>query len=224
MSGGEAAHGLHRHAEHLETRDGVSVESGSRVDGLTAHYRVGKGWFGRKEAFRAVNDVSGGHHDPDLLRACAEAPGVHLILGHMRGTPETMQDAPHYDDVLAEVASELEASLEAARAAGVAEERLAIDPGIGFGKRLEDNLALMAHAGWLRERLGRPVLVGPSRKSFLGRITGDPVDERETATLAACAVAAFAGADAVRVHTPDLARRAVLVGRAFRDARRKELT
>ncbi len=104
------------------------------------------------------------------------------------------------------------------------EDRLAIDPGIGFGKGLHDNLELIAHAGWLRERLGCPVLVGPSRKSFLGALTGDPLGERETATQAACAVAAFAGADAVRVHEPGPVRRAVAVGRALRDARRKELS
>ncbi len=175
----------------------------------------------------AVNDVSGGR-DPSLLEACAAShahpEGVDLVLGHMQGTPTTMQDRPHYDDVLKEVASDLQSSLDAARAAGVPEARLAVDPGIGFGKRLEDNLALIAHAGWLRERLGRPVLVGPSRKSFLGRITGDPVDQRETATVAACAVAAFTGADGVRVHDAGSARRAVAVGRALRASRRKELS
>jgi dihydropteroate synthase len=172
----------------------------------------------------AVNDVSGGRFDPELLEVVASHPGTHLILGHMRGTPATMQNAPHFDDVLLEVATELESSLDDARRAGVREEGLAIDPGIGFGKGLSDNLELIAHAGWLRERLGRPVLVGPSRKSFLGRITGDPVDEREVATQAACAVAAFAGADGVRVHDAGSARRAVAVGRALRDARRKELS
>jgi dihydropteroate synthase len=172
----------------------------------------------------AVNDVSGGRHDPDLLGVCGDETGAQLVLGHMRGTPQTMQDSPRYDDVLREVATELEASLDAARRAGVREESLSVDPGIGFGKRLEDNLTLIAHAGWFRQRLGRPVLVGPSRKSFLGRITGDPVDARETATAAACAVAAFTGADGVRVHDPEIAQRAVAVGRALRQSRRKELS
>jgi dihydropteroate synthase len=172
----------------------------------------------------AVNDVSGGVHDPDLVRVVADTPDVHLVLGHMRGTPATMQRAPRYDDVLREVATELEASLDAARRAGVSEECLAIDPGIGFGKGLEANLLLIAHAGWFGERLGRPVLVGPSRKSFLSRITGDPVDAREIATHAACAVAAFTGADGVRVHDPAPVARAIAVGRALRDARRKELS
>jgi dihydropteroate synthase len=170
-----------------------------------------------------VNDVTGLRHDPELAEAAAEA-GAGLILGHIRGTPETMQRAPYYDDVLREVAAELESALALARRAGVARRRLAIDPGIGFGKRLEDNLQLLAHLDWLRDRLGLPLLVGPSRKSFLGSITGDPVEEREQASTAACALAAFGGADAVRVHDAAGARRAVAVGRALRDARRKELT
>ena len=172
----------------------------------------------------AVNDVSGGRHDPAILQVVAEEPGVHLVLGHMRGTPASMQQEPHYDDVLVEVATELEISLEAARRAGVREECLVVDPGIGFGKNLDANLELIAHAGWFRQRLGRPVLVGPSRKSFLGGITGEPVAARDVATHAACAVAAFAGADGVRVHEVAPVRRSVAVGRALRAARRKELS
>ena len=103
--------------------------------------------------------------------------------------------------------------------AGVSRERLAVDPGIGFGKRLEDNLALLAGAGELRDRLDLPLVVGPSRKSFLGTLTGDPVEARDAASHAACAVAVFAGADAVRVHDAAGARRAVTVARALREAR-----
>jgi len=169
-----------------------------------------------------INDVTGLGHDPRLANVAAASECV-LILGHIRGTPATMQDSPAYGDVMGEVASELESSIEEARRRGVASARLVVDPGIGFGKRLDDNLQLIANAGWLRDRLGLPLLVGPSRKSFLGHITGDPVESREVATQAACAVAAFAGADAVRVHDADAARRAVAVGRALRGARRKEL-
>jgi len=172
---------------------------------------------------RLVNDVSGLLFDPSLAEEVARA-GAGLILGHCRGTPETMQHAPHYDDVLSEVASDLERAIRRAEAAGLRREQLAVDPGIGFGKRVEDNLQLIAHAGWLRERLGLPVLVGPSRKSFLGVITGDPVGEREVASHAACALAAYCGADAVRVHDAAGARRAASVGRALREARRKELS
>jgi len=171
---------------------------------------------------QVVNDVSGLRHDPALADVVARA-GATLVLGHMRGTPATMQQAPHYDDTLSEVARELEASLERARAAGIAHAQLVLDPGIGFGKRLEDNLQLIAHAGWLRERFGLPVMLGPSRKSFLGVLTGDPPAARDAASAAVCAVAAFAGADAVRVHDAAGAARAVRIGRALRDARRKEL-
>ena len=117
---------------------------------------------------------------------------------------------------MAEVAAELEESDAAAEAAGVPRERLAVDPGIGFGKRLEDNLALLGRPGQLSARLGLPVLVGPSRKSFLGTLSGVPPEQRDDATAAACAVAVFAGADAVRVHDVKGAARAVEVARALR--------
>lgn len=169
---------------------------------------------------RIVNDVSGGRADPELLEVTA-ARGARLILGHLRGTPQTMQDDPHYDDVLVEVGDELEASVALAEAAGVDRECIVVDPGIGFGKRLEDNLALIAGVGRLRERLGLPIMLGPSRKAFLGTLTGDPVGERDAATHAACAVAAFLGVDALRVHDVAGARRAVCVGRALGRAARE---
>ena len=164
-----------------------------------------------------VNDVSGLAHDPDLADLAARR-GATLVLGHLRGTPETMQDAPVFADVLAEVAAELGASAAKARAAGVPDARICIDPGLGFGKNLEHNLRLLAHAGELRRQLGLPVLVGPSRKSFLGALPGAPGPARDAATAAACAVAAFVGVDAVRVHEVSGARRAVAVGRALRGA------
>lgn len=170
---------------------------------------------------RVVNDVSGLAFDPSLAGEVARAGAV-LIVGHMRGEPETMQRAPRYQDAPGEVARELEASLARARAAGVDEARLAVDPGLGFGKRCEDNLALVAQAGWLRARLARPLLLGPSRKAFLGELTGEPPGERDAATAAACSVAAFVGVDAVRVHDAAGALRALRVGRALRGARRED--
>jgi len=166
----------------------------------------------------AVNDVSGLGFDPGLAEVVARS-GVGLFLGHLRGSPETMQQAPRFADVVREVGDELARSVAAARAAGIPAERLAVDPGLGFGKDLGENLALLAQLGTLRARLGLPLLVGPSRKSFLGRLTGDAVDERDAATVAACAVAAFLGADAVRVHDAAGAARAVAIGRAIREAR-----
>ena len=165
-----------------------------------------------------VNDVSGLGFDPGLAGLVARR-GATLVLGHLRGTPETMQRDPRFQDVLGEVTAELSASVELARAAGVPRRCLVVDPGLGFGKHLEHNLALLARVGELRERLGLPVLVGPSRKSFLGALSGEPVESRDELTWAACAVAAFAGADAVRVHTVAGAVRAVAVGRALREAR-----
>jgi dihydropteroate synthase len=168
---------------------------------------------------RIVNDVSGLAFDPGLGEVVARSAAV-LVLGHARRTPETMQDDPHYDDVIGEVAEGLEAAVARARAAGVSDDNLVVDPGLGFGKRPVDNLALLGRVGELRERLGLPVMVGPSRKSFLGEITGEPVSRRDEATWAACAVAAFAGADAVRVHEVKGAARAVAIGRAARMAGR----
>jgi dihydropteroate synthase len=165
-----------------------------------------------------VNDVSGLRHEPALAEVAARH-GASLVLGHLRGEPATMQEDVRFDDLLREVGDELADSVAAARAAGVPLERIAVDPGIGFGKAFEHNLALIARVGELRQRLGLPVLVGPSRKRFLGTLTGDPVEQRDTATFAACAVAAFAGADAVRVHRAGGALRAVQVGRALREAR-----
>jgi dihydropteroate synthase len=165
-----------------------------------------------------VNDVSGLGHDPALAELVARR-GAGLVLGHLRGEPATMQEQIVFRDVVQEVGDELARSVVRARAAGVARERLAVDPGIGFGKRLPQNLALLARIGEIRERLDLPVLVGPSRKSFLGELTGDPAGERDTATHAACAIAVFAGANAVRVHDVAGARRTAAVALALRRAR-----
>jgi len=169
---------------------------------------------------RVVNDVSGLRFDPALAGVVARF-GAELVIGHARGTPETMQEAPHYDAVIDEVAGELRDSLALARAAGVREAQITIDPGIGFGKRPEDNLALLAGIGALRAAVGGdlPVLVGPSRKRFLARPSGDIPAERDAATHAACAIAVYEGADAVRVHDVAGAVRACAVARALRAAR-----
>lgn len=167
-----------------------------------------------------VNDISGGRFDPMLLRVAARA-GALLILGHVRGEPATMQRDVRYADVLAEVGDELAHAIARAEQAGVARARIVADPGIGFGKRTPHNLALLANVGALRERLGVPVLVGPSRKSFLGELTDEPdAARRDLATHAASAVAIFAGADGLRVHDVAGARHAARVALALREARR----
>ena len=145
-----------------------------------------------------VNDVTALRSDPDLAALCADR-GCEVVLMHMLGDPRTMQDDPRYDDVVDDVKRFLAERVEAAIEAGVAAERIWIDPGIGFGKTLEHNLELLRRLGELRD-LGRPILVGASRKSFIGKITGRDAHERAGGTIATTVVAATQGAAAVRVH------------------------
>jgi len=166
-----------------------------------------------------VNDISGLRFDPLLAGVTARA-GAAIILGHLRGDPASMQRTVRFEDVVAEVAAELRASADQALEAGIPAERIGVDPGIGFGKRLAHNLDLIANLGRIRRSVGLPVLVGPSRKSFLGELTGDPVDRRTEATFAASAVAIFSGADAIRVHDVEGALQMAMVARALREARR----
>jgi dihydropteroate synthase len=166
-----------------------------------------------------LNDVSGLRHDPRLAELAAER-GATLILGHLRGEPATMQRAPRFGDVVGEVIADLGESVARAREAGVPDAQLVVDPGIGFGKTLEHNLALLAGIGLIREALRLPVLVGSSRKSFLGRLAGDDVPaERGAATQAADAIAVFQGADALRVHDVAAAARTAKVALALRRVR-----
>lgn len=164
-----------------------------------------------------VNDVSGLTLDPDIAAAAAEA-GAALVLGHIRGTPRTMQADVSYEDVLDEVAEALQASVDRAMAAGVAPERILVDPGIGFGKSVSGNLTLIRGAGALRELLGHAVLLGPSRKSFIGRLTGAEVDDRLPGTLAALVAGRLYGADMMRVHDVREARQAAIIADALLDA------
>lgn len=162
-----------------------------------------------------VNDVTA-LSDPALARACAEA-GVPVVLMHMRGTPADMASLAVYGDVVADVARELEAALARAEAAGVARDRTILDPGIGFAKTAEQSVELLARVGELR-RLGRPLLVGPSRKSFIGKLTGADVGDRLPGTLAAVTACVLAGVELLRVHDVAAARQAAGVAAALRDA------
>jgi dihydropteroate synthase len=145
-----------------------------------------------------VNDVTAFRHDPDLAGLVADR-GVDCCLMHMLGEPRTMQQDPHYDDVVDDVKAFLEQRMAAAVAAGVAEERIQLDPGIGFGKTLEHNLELLRRLDEL-VAIGRPLVIGTSRKSFLGRITGRDVTERVYATAATTVLAFERGARVFRVH------------------------
>jgi dihydropteroate synthase len=145
-----------------------------------------------------VNDVSAGRDDPDLLGVAAEAKAA-VVLMHMRGTPATMQDDPRYDDVVGEIERFLADRSTAAEDAGVQHDSLVIDPGIGFGKRDEHNYTLLAELSRFT-RLGHPVLVGTSRKGFIGRALGLPDHERVEGTAATVVWAVERGARIVRVH------------------------
>ncbi len=172
-----------------------------------------------REAIRAgaamVNDVQA-LADPKVAEVVAEA-GVPVVLMHTRGTPEDMQSRALYRDVVAEVMQELLEALARARAAGIPPDRTILDPGLGFAKTADHNLTLLKRLGELR-RLGRPMLVGSSRKSFIGKVTGASVGDRLPGTLAAVTACVLAGAEFVRVHDVAPARQAALVACAIREA------
>jgi dihydropteroate synthase len=145
-----------------------------------------------------VNDVTAFRRDPEMAGLCAER-GVGVVLMHMPGNPRTMQDDPRYDDVVDDVKAFLVERMEFAVGHGVDEERVWLDPGIGFGKTLEHNLELLRRLGDLRE-LGRPLVVGTSRKSFIGKVDGSDVEDRIGGSIASSVLAAAEGADVLRVH------------------------
>jgi dihydropteroate synthase len=159
-----------------------------------------------------VNDVSGGR-DPGMFDVVREREAA-LVLMHMRGEPKTMQEHPTYRDVVGEVREHLRGRVEAAELAGVAAERIAVDPGIGFGKDLAHNLELLRRIDALAE-LGRPILVGPSRKRFIGTILDLPEDQRVEGTIGAVVWSVSRGAHVVRVHDVREVVRAVRVADAI---------
>jgi dihydropteroate synthase len=161
-----------------------------------------------------VNDVSGLVRDPRLGSVIAES-GAAVCLMHMRGTPADMQARATYSDVLAEVRDELLQAMSRARDAGIHEDRIALDPGLGFAKTAEHNLMLLRRLGELTQ-LGRPLLVGSSRKSFLGTLSGKTAAERVVGSVAAAVIAAWQGASIVRVHDVAATREALAVVDAVR--------
>jgi dihydropteroate synthase len=164
----------------------------------------------------AVNDISGGLLDPAILAVTADA-GAAIVLGHLRGPPATMMEAIAFADVVAEVADELGARVAAARAAGCRE--VWADPGLGFGQHAPHSLALLRALPALGARLaGVPLMVGVSRKSFIGHITGRSASERIFGTAAAVTAAVLGGAAAVRVHDVAEMRDVVQVAQAVKNA------
>jgi dihydropteroate synthase len=156
-----------------------------------------------------VNDVTAFQHDPEMAALCGDR-GVGVVLMHMPGNPRTMQDDPRYDDVVDDVKAFLAGRMEFALGEGIAEERIWLDPGIGFGKTLEHNLELLRRLGELRE-LGRPLVIGTSRKSFIGKVDGSAVEDRIGGSLASAVLAAAEGADVLRVHDVAETAQALLI-------------
>jgi dihydropteroate synthase len=163
-----------------------------------------------------VNDISGLQYDPALAQTAAER-GAALVLMHTRGRSKAMYDEASYVDVLADVIAELRSSMARATAAGVPLDRLIVDPGIGFAKRASHSYGVLARLGELAAALDRPVLAGPSRKSFLREAIGDrPAPERDWGTAAAVTGAVLAGAHMVRVHAVEQMTQVVRVAEEIR--------
>ncbi len=161
---------------------------------------------------RMINDITA-LGDPAMAELVAET-GAGLVLMHMQGTPRSMQCDPHYEDVVTDIGRFLAERAERARDAGVSAEAICLDPGIGFGKTLEHNLEILRRLGELAE-LGYPLLIGTSRKSFIGKVLGAPVEERLVGSLASLVVARLAGASLFRVHDVAETRQALALTEAI---------
>jgi dihydropteroate synthase len=177
--------------EHLASK------LGSRARISIDTYKAGTARAALAAGASLVNDVSGGLLEPAVLEMAARA-NAGVVVGHLRGHPATMMENVHFDDVVAEVTAELGLRIAAARTSGCTE--IWADPGIGFGKTLNHNLTLLAHLPSLRLRLGVPLMVGVSRKRFIGDLTGRPVADRVFGTAAAVTAAILGGAAVIRVH------------------------
>ncbi|MEW2634796.1 dihydropteroate synthase [Streptomyces sp. NPDC048389] len=224
--GGESTRpGASRVDEDEELRRVVPVVRGLASEGVTVSVDTMRSGVAQQAVAAGavlVNDVSGGLADPRMVPVVA-ATGAPFVVMHWRGFSEDMNSRAVYGDVVAEVARELRARMEAVVEGGIAPERIVIDPGLGFAKQAEHDLALVAHLAELRA-LGRPVLVAASRKRFLGRVLArdgapPPARERDAATAAVSAISAHEGAWAVRVHEVRATADAVRVARAVEGAR-----
>ncbi|MBC7364707.1 MAG: dihydropteroate synthase [Candidatus Aminicenantes bacterium] len=162
-----------------------------------------------EEGADLINDISALGHDPEMAAVVAEYK-VPVILMHMLGTPETMQLSPAYNNLLFEIKHFLLERIRVARKAGIKETRIIIDPGIGFGKTLEHNLELIKHLDYFLD-LDKPILLGPSRKSFIGLILQEPPAGRLSGTIVSCLIGYLKGASILRVHDVQEIKRAFLV-------------
>lgn len=166
-----------------------------------------------EEGVDIINDISALRADPEMGQVAAESK-VGVILMHMKGTPQTMQLNPFYQDVISEIASFFQERMAVAQEKGIKTEQIILDPGIGFGKRLEDNLRLINYLDSFLP-LGRPLLVGLSRKSFIGQVLNLPPEERLEGTIASAIISFLRGASILRVHDPMAISRAIRVAEAI---------
>jgi dihydropteroate synthase len=161
-----------------------------------------------------INDISGLHFDPSLAQVAARED-TPLVLMHIRGTPETMQKDVHYSSLFPEIIRYLRDSIRTAESTGIDPGQIIIDPGIGFGKTLEDNLLILKHLYEFRI-LGKPILLGTSRKSFIGKILNTEVENRLEGTLSSIAIGVLNGAHIIRCHDVPQTKRAIAVADAVR--------
>ncbi|RLL55010.1 dihydropteroate synthase [Mariprofundus sp. EBB-1] len=169
---------------------------------------------GIKAGASMINDVSALTFDPDSLAVIADSH-VDVCLMHMQGLPKTMQQQPKYSDAVADVSLFFNQRIDACLQAGIQASAITLDPGIGFGKRLQDNIALIQGLGHFKQHFNMPLLLGVSRKSFLGQLTDSPIHDREIETAVAGAIGIANGADILRVHDVPLQRRAMQVASAL---------
>jgi dihydropteroate synthase len=165
-----------------------------------------------------VNDVSGLTFDPEMLNVCRQFDAG-ICLMHIQGTPQTMQQNPHYSDVVTEVIEFLHTQVDRCLMAGIPAERMCVDPGIGFGKTAEHNLALLTSVARMQRDLQRPVLIGHSRKRFLAKLLGRSVEERLAGTVGVSIALAEQGCDVLRVHDVREVRDALLAWDTIRAGR-----
>ncbi len=162
-----------------------------------------------------INDISALRFDPEMAKVVAQSKAP-VVLMHMKGTPQTMQIDPQYEDVIKEIKAFFEERISFAEAQGIEREKIILDPGLGFGKRFEDNLTILRHLEEFSS-LGFPVLLGPSRKAFIGQILQKEARERDSGTMAVIAFAAMKGVDLVRVHNVEMAVDTLKVIRALKE-------
>ncbi len=165
------------------------------------------------EGVEIINDISALRFDQEMVKVAAESRAG-VVLMHMKGTPQTMQINPYYEDVIAEISGFFRERMDYVREKGIPAERIILDPGIGFGKRLEDNLRLINELDSFLS-FQRPLLVGISRKSFIGQILNLPAEERLEGTVASAVISLMRGAAILRVHDPQAVSRAIRVAEAI---------